>query len=509
MSTNNKAIAYRELKVGEILQSGDEVQRGTTWEPTIRKAGEVLGISKYRRPIFIPYETLDLGTVIEEGDEVLTSNGMEAFVPEAFGKPALNSSRRPFLRAGEKYVLRNKRVVTLEKNSQRHSGTHPWRAWDNLILPDGRGATHLESTEVCSDDIMGRILKVGERLKEGDMVDTSSTGWRILGRFAVGKAVQPGGSFSYPEGLYMRPNPSVQEWEEPVEETKSSAETETQSEAQDIRDAWNKDTKGYKAQIDKLEAETERLHGLWHEAEEKAKILEVEKKVMIEAKGFIVVGPSDDLSAVNKIVCENARLKSDNERQYNDLFSYGKFTTAIAEALGESTLSIPFSDTVAAVKALKSENEKLRAANIECSRFASVEATEKHQWKSEAESWRKVAEDLRYTSRSGEEPEAPTRQDFMPEARQLAAQCWCDEETKNTVMDTALAEAVARRIAGWMGIAAQFSRNEDFYLGVVHQIGDMFGLRAKVADDGSICQDVLTLKVPELVAELIIKSEKL
>lgn len=58
----------------------------------------------------------------------------------------------------------------------------------------------------------------------------------------------------------------------------------------------------------------------------------------------------------------------------------------------------------------------------------------------------------------------------------------------------------------WIDTAAQHSRNEDFYHGIVSDIGDMFGLIARVTDDGSICEDVLVLKVPELVAALIIKS---
>lgn len=38
----------------------------------------------------------------------------------------------------------------------------------------------------------------------------------------------------------------------------------------------------------------------------------------------------------------------------------------------------------------------------------------------------------------------------MTEARELAAQCWCDEETKHIDMDTRLAEAFAKRLAPLM-----------------------------------------------------------
>lgn len=36
---------------------------------------------------------------------------------------------------------------------------------------------------------------------------------------------------------------------------------------------------------------------------------------------------------------------------------------------------------------------------------------------------------------------------WMGEARQIAAQCWCEEETKDRVMDPVLAEAVAGLVA--------------------------------------------------------------
>jgi predicted butyrate kinase (DUF1464 family) len=91
----------------------------------------------------------------------------------------------------------------------------------------------------------------------------------------------------------------------------------------------------------------------------------------------------------------------------------------------------------------------------------------------------------------------------MPEARQLAAQCWCDVETEKIEMDTALAEAVAKRIAAWMSSAAEFSNNAEFYRGIVHKIGDHFGAAARTSDDGSVQDHVLALKVPELVDQAI------
>lgn len=52
---------------------------------------------------------------------------------------------------------------------------------------------------------------------------------------------------------------------------------------------------------------------------------------------------------------------------------------------------------------------------------------------------------------------------WMDEARQQAAQCWCDETTKHLVMDPALAEVIARHIAVWMDTGAQHARNESYW----------------------------------------------
>ena len=54
----------------------------------------------------------------------------------------------------------------------------------------------------------------------------------------------------------------------------------------------------------------------------------------------------------------------------------------------------------------------------------------------------------------------------------------------------------------WIEDASLFCKNMEFYRGLVYQIGEMFGVEAKTADDGSIMQDVLALKVPGLVSAL-------
>ena len=92
--------------------------------------------------------------------------------------------------------------------------------------------------------------------------------------------------------------------------------------------------------------------------------------------------------------------------------------------------------------------------------------------------------------------------DWMPEAREQAAQCWCDEETKHIVMDPILAEAFARRLAFWMQTAALVERNSAYYRGLVERCGKAIGPESYIADDGSVADSVLCAKVPELVEKL-------
>lgn len=92
---------------------------------------------------------------------------------------------------------------------------------------------------------------------------------------------------------------------------------------------------------------------------------------------------------------------------------------------------------------------------------------------------------------------------FMPEARHFAAQCWCDEETSHIPMDVTLAEAVAKRIAVWMDTSAQGYRDAEFYRNLLHRCGQFLGVEAYTSDDGTVQEEVLALKVPELVEKLV------
>lgn len=54
----------------------------------------------------------------------------------------------------------------------------------------------------------------------------------------------------------------------------------------------------------------------------------------------------------------------------------------------------------------------------------------------------------------------------------------------------------------WMETAAQNQRNTDFYRDLIIKIGEPFGVAAKTSDDGSVQDEVLALKVPDLVESL-------
>lgn len=89
-------------------------------------------------------------------------------------------------------------------------------------------------------------------------------------------------------------------------------------------------------------------------------------------------------------------------------------------------------------------------------------------------------------------------------AKHAVAQGWCEPEASSKEMDVVLAEAIAKPVArlaqAWHDTALQHCRNEDYYRGLVIKIGEMLGPDAYISDDGSVQQDVLCAKVPELVA---------
>ena len=56
-----------------------------------------------------------------------------------------------------------------------------------------------------------------------------------------------------------------------------------------------------------------------------------------------------------------------------------------------------------------------------------------------------------------------TIETWLPEAREIAAQCWCDDTTKHVEMIPELAEVEAYKIAAWMETGASHARNEAYW----------------------------------------------
>jgi len=60
---------------------------------------------------------------------------------------------------------------------------------------------------------------------------------------------------------------------------------------------------------------------------------------------------------------------------------------------------------------------------------------------------------------------------------------------------------------GWVESAKQYSNGLEFYRDLLCRVGNMFGVEARTSDDGSVQQDVLALKVPDLVYRAITERD--
>lgn len=73
---------------------------------------------------------------------------------------------------------------------------------------------------------------------------------------------------------------------------------------------------------------------------------------------------------------------------------------------------------------------------------------------------------------------------------------WAEE---NLPRPKTLDDAIRERNA-WCDTAQRHCKNEFYYRGLVVNIGEMLGPDAYISDDGSIQDEVLCAKVPELIA---------
>lgn len=94
---------------------------------------------------------------------------------------------------------------------------------------------------------------------------------------------------------------------------------------------------------------------------------------------------------------------------------------------------------------------------------------------------------------------------WMPEARKIAY-CVCKDLA---VDDPKVAEGFSRVIAGWMESGAEAQRNADYYRSLLVRCGNAFGEEARTADDGTVNDEVLVAKVPELVERMAAGIEEI
>lgn len=64
-------------------------------------------------------------------------------------------------------------------------------------------------------------------------------------------------------------------------------------------------------------------------------------------------------------------------------------------------------------------------------------------------------------------------------------------------------ERLTRERQGWVDTAAELARNMEYYRGLMDRIGRAIGREAYTADDGSVSQDVLRAKVPEIIERVL------
>jgi 2,4-dienoyl-CoA reductase-like NADH-dependent reductase (Old Yellow Enzyme family) len=87
-------------------------------------------------------------------------------------------------------------------------------------------------------------------------------------------------------------------------------------------------------------------------------------------------------------------------------------------------------------------------------------------------------------------------------ARQIAAQCWCNDETKDIEKNEKLAEAMAERIAGMLETASTFATGMEYYRGIVERCREVIN-RAPFAKRKRKQLDAATDdQVPDFVDEL-------
>lgn len=78
---------------------------------------------------------------------------------------------------------------------------------------------------------------------------------------------------------------------------------------------------------------------------------------------------------------------------------------------------------------------------------------------------------------------------WLDEARQQAAQCWCDDKNNSKEMDTDLCESMAYKIAAWMDTGAFHARNEEYWRNrAIEAEKKLFAAVTHFADDATLAR---------------------
>jgi hypothetical protein len=97
---------------------------------------------------------------------------------------------------------------------------------------------------------------------------------------------------------------------------------------------------------------------------------------------------------------------------------------------------------------------------------------------------------------------------WTEEAKAIAAQVWCQPTTESIQFDPRLATEFAKTLAIWMETAAGYARDREFYCGLLVTTASHLGPEVFVSDDGSIQDEPLLLKIPEIVGALASAKKK-
>lgn len=62
---------------------------------------------------------------------------------------------------------------------------------------------------------------------------------------------------------------------------------------------------------------------------------------------------------------------------------------------------------------------------------------------------------------------------------------------------------LGQEVENWKETAAQFARNTEYYQGLLDNIAENFGIEAYISQDGSLQDEPLRAKMPDLVSQLL------